>query len=70
MFVGTNALKKTIAKSMKPGLAVEKIEEPRAVCISVQCGKKDFGKVLSEAEESENEAKVIDITGGSKDKSI
>lgn len=66
-YVSTDKLKKLIATSMKSGLAVEQIKEPRAVCISVQCGKKDFGNVLKEADGS---VKVIDVTNGSKDKSI
>ena len=40
MFLSTDTLKKTVAKNMKPGLAVEQIEEPRAICVSVRCGKK------------------------------
>ena len=66
-YVSIDKLKKLIASNMKSGLAVEQIEEPRAVCISVQCGKKDFGNVLKEADGS---AKIIDVTNGSKDKSI
>ena len=68
-YVSTNALKKTIAKNMKSGLAVEQIEEPRAVCISVQCGKKDFSNILKEAKD-DSSAKIIDVTNGSKDKNI
>lgn len=68
-YVSTDALKKTIAKNMKPGLAVEQIKEPRAVCISVQCGKKDFKNILKEAKDDAS-SKIIDVTNGSKDKSI
>ena len=66
-YVSIDKLKKSIASNMKSGLAVEQIKEPRAVCISVQCGKKDFGNVLKEADGS---VKIIDVTNGSKDKSI
>ena len=67
VYVSTDTLKKSIASNMKPGLAVEQIKEPRAVCISVQCSKKEFGNVLKEADGS---TKIIDVTNGSKDKSI
>jgi hypothetical protein len=66
MFVSTSALKKTAAKHMGSELSIGKIEEPRAICISVQCGKKDFKKLLKEAKEG----KAIDITNGSKNKSV
>lgn len=66
-YVSTDKLKKSIASNMKPGLAVEQIKEPRAVCISIQCDKEDFGNVLKEADDS---AKIIDVTNGSKDEGI
>jgi hypothetical protein len=66
MFVSTIALKKTAAKHMGSELSIGKIEEPRAICISVQCGKKDFKKLLKEAKEG----KAIDITNGSKNKNV
>jgi hypothetical protein len=66
-YVSTDKLKKSIASNMKSGLAVEQIKELRAICISVQCAKKDFKDVLKEADGS---AKIIDVTNGSKDKSI
>lgn len=61
MLVSTKALKKTAAKNMKEGI-VDKIEEPKAVCISVQCPKNAFKDVLKES--------IVDVTNGSKNKFV
>ena len=65
-FLSAKNFKKVLAKNLKPGLKAESIEDDRVVCISVQCKKSDFKKILSEAAES----KVIDISKGSKNKAV
>lgn len=65
-FLSGKNFKKILDKNLKSGLSASKIEDDRVVCISVECGKKDFKKILAEAAET----KIIDISKGSKNKDI
>ena len=65
-FLSSKNFKKILEKNLKAGLSAEKIEDDRVVCVSVQCKKSDFKKLLSEADES----KVVDISKGSKNTDI